>query len=503
MKYCALIIIAIVILLAACDIKNPALPSWDVDLHIPLINQQFYPSDLVDNVNIVTDDNQILTITSNGSAETPEFGPVPFNPNSHMENIPIPGTGENLFIPFIDNEGIVEISYAEVSSGLMRSKFTEVNSSVQELKLVFHNLFQANGEEFVINWTGEADWVNTSLAGLHIGTLDSGQIISELPVSLVVTPALPQGTTAARFGFEANSVLNFPRFQGQLNNYELELTSSMGTVDISYPYGINEAVELQEASLRVTLTNYIGFAAKFSGRIKAENEAGEVRFVDIVDDNGDFYYTIPAVGNSPGISVLDFHNNISQLLQIMPTELKMVDALLTISNGQGIGHVEIDDKVIADYTVNAPMSFILHEHDIVIQDEQEISIPESNREQIRDNALSASLSLLIKNTLPLGASANLYFSDSPNIDVTDPATYDFVENTHIHSAATEPGWQTLELTLTKPELDVFTQPSVYLRWSFSFESSDGETVTIYARTTDYIHVKGMMIANLLIEEPEK
>ncbi len=136
-----------------------------------------------------------------------------------MENIPIPGTGENLFIPFIDANGIVEISYAEVSSGLMRSKFTEVNSSVQELKLVFHNLFQANGEEFVINWTGEADWVNTSLAGLHIGTLDSGQIISELPVSLVVTPALPQGTTAARFGFEANSVLNFPRFQGQLNDY--------------------------------------------------------------------------------------------------------------------------------------------------------------------------------------------------------------------------------------------------------------------------------------------
>jgi len=219
MKYYALVIIAIMILLTACEVKEPMLPKWDVDLRIPLINQQFFASDLVDNVNIITDDDQVLTLTSNGSAETPEFGPVPFNPNSQMDNVPIPGTGANLFIPFIDNEGIVEISYAEVSSGLMRSRFTNVNSSVQELKLVFHNLFQANGEEFEIIWAGGADWVNTSMAGLHIGTLDSGQIVSELPVSLVVTPAQPQGTTAALFSFQANSAMNFPRFQGHLNEY--------------------------------------------------------------------------------------------------------------------------------------------------------------------------------------------------------------------------------------------------------------------------------------------
>lgn len=499
MKYYALVIIAIMILLTACEVKEPMLPKWDVDLRIPLINQQFFASDLVDNVNIITDDDQILTITSNGTAETPEFGPVPFNPNSAMENVPIPGTGEDLFIPFIDNDGIVEISYAEVSSGLMRSRFTEVNSSVQELKLVFHNLFQANGEEFEIIWTGGADWVNTSLAGLHIGTLDSGQIVSELPVSLVVTPALPQGTTAAKFSFQANSAMNFPRFQGHLNEYPLEMTSSLASVDISYPYDINEAVEMQEASLRVVLTNYIGFTAKFSGRIRAENEAGDVRYVDIVDDNGNLYNTTAAVGNTPGITVLDFHNNISQLLQIMPTQLKMVEGLLTINSGQGIGSVEIEDKVIADYTINAPMILILNDHEIVIRDEQEITIPEDNRTQIRDNALSASINMLMKNTLPVGAAVELYFGDSPNIDVDDPVTYDFVKTASIHSVATEAGWQTLDITLSKPELDVFSQPSVYLRWAFTFESSNGQPVTIYARTTDYIHVKGMMLANILIE----
>ncbi len=60
MKYYALVIIAFLVLLTACEIKEPVMPKWDVDLHIPLINQQFYASDLVDNVNIVTDNNQIF-----------------------------------------------------------------------------------------------------------------------------------------------------------------------------------------------------------------------------------------------------------------------------------------------------------------------------------------------------------------------------------------------------------------------------------------------------------
>jgi len=186
----------------------------------------------------------------------------------------------------------------------------------------------------------------------------------------------------------------------------------------------------------------------------------------------------------------------------MPTQLKMVDGLLTINSGQGIGSVEIEDKVIADYTINAPMILILNDHEIVIRDEQEITIPEDNRNQIRDNALSASINILIKNTLPVGAAVELYFGDSPNIDVDNPDTYDFLKTAHIHSVATEAGWQPLDITLSKPELDVFAQPSVYLRWAFTFESSNGQPVTIYARTTDYIHVKGMMLANILIEETD-
>lgn len=499
MKRYGLFLIAILILIGACEIKDPVLPKWDVDLSIPLLNQFFYVSDLVDSVNIVTDANEVINITAEGHAETPEFGPVPFDPDTQMENIPIPGTGQDVFIPFIDSDGITEASYAQIDFGTFLTRFTEVHSSVQEIKLVFHNMFTPTGAELEIVYNGTSGWVTTQLGGIHLGTENSEEIISELPVTVVVSPALPEGTIAARFGFQATATMGFSEFQGRLNNYTLELNSSLGDIDIEYPYGINNAIALQEASLRLSLKNYIGFAARFEGRIRAENDEGEVRYVDVLDDQGNYYYTEPATGDVPGLSVIDFHTNVSELLQIMPTHLTMVDGRLTISSGQNIGSVEIDDKVYVDFMINAPMTFVLHEHEIVVREEQEISISESNRDLIRDKALGATLNLWVKNTIPIGAWANAYISDSPNIDVNDPATYDILEHAEIHSFEINPDWQLQQITLTKPELDVFTQPNVYLRWSFSFQESSGP-VTIHARTTDFIQVKGMMIANVLVEE---
>ncbi len=497
MKKLYLLMMAVIVLLGACQIKNPVLPKWDIELDLPLINDMFYVSDLVDSSNIAIDSTNVLLIT----AESDQFGPVPFTPNLNMENIPIPGNGHELFLPFLDDGGEVEPAYAEFQAGLIRTRFTNVHSSVQELKLVFHNIFTAAGEEFSIAYSGDNGWVNTSLAGLHLGNPSSNQVISELPITLVVSPALPAGTTAAQFSLQANSMLLFSEFRGRLNNYSLEMQSGMGGIDISYPYGIDQAVALQEASLRVYLKNYIGFNAKFSGRIKAQNEAGVTRYIDILDDSGNNYYAPAANGTQPGEITLDFHNNVSYLLQIMPTHLEMVDGVLTINSGQVIGDVEMTDQLFCDYLINAPMTFVFHQHDIVIREEQVLNIPEENRERIRKNALWADLQLQVQNKLPIGAMAKVYFSTVPTT-VSDTGVIGFEgfsEQMTLHSSHVNPGWQSVELYIDEAEMQILTAPSIYLRWVFSFEESDGP-VTIYAGTADYIHVKGMMVAKLRVEE---
>ena len=152
-----------------------------------------------------------------------------------------------------------------------------------------------------------------------------------------------------------------------------------------------------------------------------------------------------------------------------------------------------------DYLINAPLIFTLHAHDIVINEEQEFTIPEENRERIQQNALSAALNMQIQNTLPIGASAKLFFSNTPNIDIYNPNTYNFMKQVTIHSFNQDPGFQNVKLELIKEELNVFTAEQVFMRLSFSFEET-GSPVTIHASSGDYIHLKGMISAAILIEE---
>lgn len=501
MKKLYLLMMAVMILLGACQIKNPAMPKWDVELDLPLINDRFYVSDLVDSSNIAIDSTNVLVITANGNAESDEFGPLPFTPGVNVENIPVPGIGHDLFLPFVDDDGEVEPAYAKIHAGLIRTRFTNVHSSVQELKLVFNNIFTSTGANFSITYNGEAGWVTTNLAGLHLGENNTNQIISELPITLVVSPALPEGTTAAQFSIQANSMLQFAEFRGRLHDFSMAMESGLGGIDISYPYGIDQAVALQEASLKVYLKNYIGFNAMFSGRIKAQNEAGETRYIDILDDNGNNYFAPAASGAQPGEITLDFHNNVSYLLQIMPTHLEMVDGVLTINSGEVIGDVEMTDQLFCDYLINAPMTFIFHQHDIVIREEQVINIPEENRERIRKNAVWANLQLQVQNMLPIGARARLYISTIPTT-VSDEGVIGFngfMEQMNLQSSEVNPGWQNLNLSIDEEEMQILTAPTIYLRWVFSFEESNGP-VTIYAGSADYIHVKGMMIAKLIVED---
>lgn len=501
MKKLYLLMMAVFILLGACQIKEPVMPKWDIELDVPLINEKFFVSDLVDGTNIVVDSTNVLTFIASGSAESDNFGPVIFTPGVNMENIPIPGTGQELFIPFVDNNGEVEPAYAHILAGLMRTRFSNVHSSVQQIRLVFHNIFTESGAEFEISYNGNNGWVSTDLAGTYLGSETSDQVISELPVTLIVSPSLPQGTNAAQLSMQMNTLMQFSMFRGHLNDYTLPMQEGMAGIDISYPYGIDQAVHLQEASLRIYLKNYIGFSTRFSGRLKATNDQGETRFVDILDDNGNNYYAPAANGAQPGEITIDFHNNISYLLQIMPTHVEMVEGDLTITSGQGIGDVEMTDKVYADYLINAPMSFVFYQHDIIVRDEQEIQIPEENRDRIRKNAQWANLQLQVQNQLPIGATAKVYFSTTPTT-VSENGIIGFngfMEQMTLQSSELNPGWQTLNLTIDNEELQFFTYPTVYMRWAFSFEASNGP-VTIYAGAADFVHLKGMMIAKIRVED---
>jgi len=131
MKRLCLCLMVIALMITACEIRTPVLPEWDVTLTVPLIHQQYFVSDLVDSVNIVTGDGDVLVLRGTGSAETPAFGEVGLTPGINGSDLPLfTGSQQQIKVPFSDSAGLVELSYGRFNSGVIRTKFQGIAAQV-------------------------------------------------------------------------------------------------------------------------------------------------------------------------------------------------------------------------------------------------------------------------------------------------------------------------------------------------------------------------------------
>lgn len=201
-------------------------------------------------------------------------------------------------------------------------------------------------------------------------------------------------------------------------------------------------------------------------------------------------------------TTLPFDTNISSLMQIMPEHIEIVNARFIVDTISGFGSMRQEDQIFAHYTVNAPFRFELHEHTIAMEEAVKIDISADNRDYIANDLQTAALELQVQNKLPIGGWARAYFGNSPDIDTLNPDTYLFSKELVLYSAETHPDWQSPStIILDKGELDLFTNPNIYLKWEFSFEASNG-LVQVNASSADFIHVKSMLYGTLRINPEE-
>ncbi|GAB1467450.1 hypothetical protein MASR2M64_01190 [Candidatus Cloacimonadota bacterium] len=496
MKYYGILLIAILILLGACDIKSPVKPKWDVELAIPLINEKYYVSDLVDSVNILADDNNVLYLTSNGAVSTPTFGVIPFTPppNASAEDVPVYKVNNipPLSMPFEDQAGKVQFSYAKIATGALKTKFTSLVAG-SSVTLTFANLYNADNSPFVIHATHTTSLVTWDLAGCHFGVSGSSAPFAALNFSVVAESPAAANTHIGDLSLLANEPMGFEEIQGKIIDFTLGLQDNIASIDIDYPQDLNQSVTLESASIIIELNNQVGFGAAFSGQFYALNEAGEEITVPIKDDQGQDFQAIP------GLNSFVVSESISDLLSIMPTHIEIRNGLFTINTGAQTGSVSAADYIDLSYIINAPFIFTLHANDIVIQKEVAIAISSVNAERVKKNALGATLKIYALNKLPVGATATAYFSSTPNIDVNDSTSYDYTKVATIQSSEVIAGEQPpVEITLTESDIKLFGNTHVYLRWKFSFFDS-GHPITIHGSTADYIQIKSMLYTKIAVD----
>lgn len=323
-KYLALLLV-LLLFVAACEIEKPHLPSWDIDLNVPLINEKYLLSDLVDNENIFIGEDNVLYLENSGDLSTPIFGDVSFSIPLDTGEVPLlagPPLGGS-FDPQDQANGYL-ISYGKVATGMIKARFTNVSAGVQSISITFNGLANAGGNPLQINYSGNNGWNSTNLSGYHMGTFNSGQILNEIDYTITVASSYPAGTHVADVEIKIEDPVTFNLFQGKLDNYLLPSDGDVQTIDISYPYGIEDAIELQQASLVLNISNPIGFSCEFTGNLFAINETtGDSVSLPIKDDDNNNFVIEAGVGGVPTISELVISNGISALLQIMPHRIEV------------------------------------------------------------------------------------------------------------------------------------------------------------------------------------
>lgn len=493
--------IVLLLLVGACTVKKPTLPEWDITLNIPLINQKYYMRDLVDSVNVVVDDQNNVYLRSEGELRTPVFGNVTFDFTVLTDEFPIlSGQTIDAYFDIEDDISGNRLSYGEFAMGIIRSSFSDILPQTELIRISFVELKNPDGSAFTISYSGGKAWTDHDLTNCIIGTKNSGTILTRLHFSISATSSLSDNSVLGNVQLAINTAPQFALFQGILPNMRLDLEENDTQIDIEYPWGIEEAVQLMEADLAISIRNMIGFEMEFHGELYARNAAGVERSIPILDENNMPFVIAAANANGHSFTELGITNGVDQLLAIMPIHIEIRNSYFNLqsSNAQ-IGSVRASDLINGIYTVNSPFQFILFNARIIVRQELELEISPENRKRITNNGLAAELSMEFVNRIPIGALAELYISPSPNIDVDNPNTYTLKKSASLVSSTLQEGIQLVELNLNKAELNVFANPNVYMRWAFIFDASDGP-VTITATPIDYIHVRSMMKVDVHIQE---
>ncbi len=506
MKRLTLLIMFMVLLLMSCELRKPVLPEWDVTLNIPLMNKSFFVSDLVDSVNIILAEDEMLTLRGSGSAQSNEFGNVVFNPQVDISNVPlISGIDNSIPVPIADSYNRVGLWYGLISSGVIRVRFQNMNENVDKVVLAIDDIITADGNVFEMHYSGVSDWESFPLDGCFIGDPNMESALEELNIRIMVKSSLPDGSYLGSLDLKLDDPIELSELHGYLRDYVLPVVDNVGSIEIEYPHNLENAIQLLEAKLKLELQNQIGFACEFIASIKAEKTStGQSHVIPIVDENGKNLIISPASDAGPGTCEFIIEEGVSQLMQIMPDKVSLVDVQCIIRSDlmDGIGKVRASDKLFAQYQVDVPFKMILHPKHIKLQEPIEISLDKDNRRIIEDNVQDAELKFLVQNNIPIGFTLQLFFSSQAEIDCLNPATYLLSKSVNIHSKQ----WvenhpeaedinlnreQLIKLSMDAEEMKIFSNPKLYMNLVFSFEDSGGP-ITITASVADFLQVKSMI-----------
>jgi hypothetical protein len=488
--------------LCGCQIKEWQTPTWDVDLNVPLINKKFFVRDLAeDSVNFYLDGSGGIYVQAAGDFETNPLDDIPVTLLDVPQAVPLlSGTNAAGSLSLSATQDSIRLSYGVISEGAIRYNFSGMSASVTSAYIIFPEFKNSSNIPLTISYN-TAGWHQVDLNGYYFGAAGSNTIINELEYELHVTSTQPNGANVGNLQIEMDGDVLFSFIRGRVSAYRIVMEESEAQVELDYPEGMNDAINMTNASITAKVYNPFSFGCLMSGQIYGTNEEGE--HVTYTIPQGEAYQ-IHAVNEAPeGYTEVEFTGpQVNDLLQIMPTHVELRNAFFEVYNPNNlIGEMNSAQVITGTYTVRTPFTLEFMNKEIIPRDSVEISIDQANIDYIQDNVNDVQLSTSIINQLPVGGEITLYFSyTDPDLDPNDESSWQLSKSIHIYAMATPNPAQEVDINLSDTEVDTFAHSVVYMRMKIRFDNSNGP-VTITATEDDYIHLRAMLKVNAHVEEP--
>jgi|GEM_PF-2648955 len=485
--------------------------SWNSEFKIPLLNRFYHIFELEEeSANFFIEENEFYIIYEDSVESTSASSEIKLNPGS-SEITQVAGAEEGTLITVsVDESGIdtedIDLIYGILEEGTISIEIIDPRPELEELNITFLSILDEVGEPLQVDI---ADFGISSyhydIAHYSIGSQDGGEIIDELEFYVETTSQeFFYDLVYLRIFFE--NPLYFHYFEGYLVEKKVNLNEHVLDNDINNPVNISNAFQFEEGILEMTFINELGFDGQFVGTFTGFNYKDNKTYsLDITREDDVFLNRAIEAGVPETTTVLIDKPEVIDLINIFPEKMRLENAYMMLGNrDETPGFAYAADKSSGNFKITTPAFFRVSNETIIPDEVFSLQITENNRDYIDEYTESLSLFLTMENTLPLGLSVDLYFSESPDtLNIYNPEassgiqTIKFADN-YVSASfiGSEPTVTSNEFLLEREDIELFLNETVYYALKITFDESEG---SIRILPEHYMQVIGQLNVNLNME----
>lgn len=385
------------------------MPAWQVDLNIPLTNNSFTLSEIINEnpyISVDSSENDLIYLFQSDVfshySDITEFLDLEFE--TSIQNVPMPASDNDSMVVYIEFPDSVELEHALFNDGNLAMSFYNPGNHRANIFIRFPGISRPNGDVLAFTFQVDplaSDSVSYNLTN-HRYQIPPGQLGSDnnkLQIIVRVTSAVPAQTVVIGNLYISNFA--FANAAGLLPPKSLGYDEDVFKLDVDSIENFRDRLTLAQALLRVSagyispLQNPVDVEVKDLSIVGIRKDGSEFY---LRDSTGSIFHTFRLVGASVERNYTERNSNINDFISFLPDSIIIrAEYIMNPDHKRVTASIEDTIKIETDFSTKSYISL----HNARIQDVTSLVIGNKDRDLIRDGR-NADFIIEVENAIPVG-----------------------------------------------------------------------------------------------------